>query len=46
VLCGPNQKIAALAATTTAVSAITGATVKRVIVAPTTAPAHIVSTTL
>ena len=45
-LCGPNRKIARLTATTAAASAITGATVNRVIVAPTTAPAHIVSTTL
>ena len=44
--CGPNRKIAALTATTAAASAITGATVNRVMVAPTTAPAHIVSTTL
>ena len=35
----------ALAATKTAARAITGATVNRDIVAPTTAPAHIVSTT-
>jgi hypothetical protein len=38
--------MAALTATTAAASAITGATVNRVIVAPTTAPAHMMNTTL
>jgi hypothetical protein len=45
-LCGPNRKIAALVATATAANAITGATVKRVSVAPMTAPPHMISTTL
>ena len=39
------ERMAALAATSAATRAITGATVNRDIVAPTTAPAHIVSTT-
>ncbi len=42
----PNQKIAALHATTAAASPITGATANRVKVAPRVAPARIVNTTL